>query len=267
MSTENEMRRQLDRLLKTLQAGPRTVVPGAVGDRVVLEVSDGPAVSARIAILRQAIAAGLVRMEGTSASLTGQAVGMLRREAAGEGGYAAQHQERIQLEVGDAQGSSRVTVNLAESPLAQIARRKDREGRPFLDAAEVAAGERLRSDFTRARIAPRLGINWDAPTGGGKRSGPGSGMGDMTDAALDARRRVDGAVAAVGPELAGVLLDICCFLKGLEEVERERCWPVRSAKLMLKTALAALARHYEPPRPRRRGIVHWGAENYRPTQV
>ncbi|WP_431322771.1 DUF6456 domain-containing protein [Rhizobium sp. YTU87027] len=70
---------------------------------------------------------------------------------------------------------------------------------------------------------------------------------------------------AMGPELAGVALDVCCFMKGLEAVERERQWPVRSAKLMLRTALMALSRHYNPPTPARRPrMEHWGAEGYRP---
>ena len=40
------------------------------------------------------------------------------------------------------------------------------------------------------------------------------------------------------------------YLKGLTEVERERQWPARSAKLMLRTALAALDRHYAMPNRR-----------------
>ena len=48
----------------------------------------------------------------------------------------------------------------------------------------------------------------------------------------------------MGPEFAGVLLDVCCFLKGLEDIEHERRWPPRSAKILLQLGLDRLARHY-----------------------
>lgn len=90
-------------------------------------------------------------------------------------------------------------------------------------------------------------------------------MADLTDSAIAARVAVNRALEAMGPELAGVALDVCCFMKGLETVERERQWPARSAKLMLRTALMVLSRHYNPPMPARRARVeHWGAEGYRP---
>jgi hypothetical protein len=66
----------------------------------------------------------------------------------------------------------------------------------------------------------------------------------MTDLIVASRQRVRLALEACGPEFAGVLLDVCCFLRGLEDLEHERGWPSRSAKVVLQLALTRLARHY-----------------------
>jgi hypothetical protein len=134
----------------------------------------------------------------------------------------------------------------------------------------LLAGERLRADFTRGSLSPKLGVNWQAAAAGGARSSGRGGIEDLTDAALSARLRVEKAIESIGPELAGILLDACCFLKGMETIESERGWPARAAKIVLKTALGVLARHYgyesSASSTRRSGrIVHWGGDGYRPT--
>lgn len=70
--------------------------------------------------------------------------------------------------------------------------------------------------------------------------GGGGGLLNLTEAAMAARVRFSRAADAMGPELSGVAIDVCCFEKGLETVERERQWPARSAKLLLRAALLAL---------------------------
>ncbi|TFF25134.1 hypothetical protein E3C22_07065 [Jiella endophytica] len=136
--------------------------------------------------------------------------------------------------------SARPGFDEEETPLTRLATRRSKGGEPFLSAAEAMAGERIRADFTRGRMTPSIGQRWDAMP----RAPRHGGSNDLSDNAIDARQRVDEACKAVGPELSGLILDVCCFLKGLETVERERQWPVRSAKLLLKTGLAMLARHY-----------------------
>jgi hypothetical protein len=163
----------------------------------------------------------------------------------------------------------RAIVNQDESPLAWLRSRKGRDGRPFIDAAAFAAGERLRADFTRGQMMPRVTANWTATVARGRRDGSG-GAAEFTEATLAARQRVKRAIEDAGPELAGLLIDFCCFLKGIEEIEKERQWPARSAKVVLKLALSVLARHYGlAPKarglPRSMGVRHWGTDDYRPT--
>lgn len=134
-----------------------------------------------------------------------------------------------------------VAQNERESPLAWLARRRGRDGRPLIDATQFEAGERLRADFTRARLGG-LTSNWR----GGERVSGGRPADDLGGAGLAARRRVAAALTAVGPGLDGVLVDVCCFLKGLEQVEMERHWPPRAAKVVLTLALDQLAAHYAP---------------------
>ncbi len=135
---------------------------------------------------------------------------------------------------------ARVLVNDSESPLAWLARRKGRDGRAMISAEQFLAGERLRAEFTRAQMSPRVTSSWSAPTGRSQ----GGGAGEMTDLIVASRQRMQQAMTACGPEFSGLLMDVCCFLRGLEDVERERNWPPRSGKVVLQLGLDRLARHY-----------------------
>ena len=134
-----------------------------------------------------------------------------------------------------------VAVDLAESPLAWLATRKGRDGSPLVSPVQVMAGERLRLDFTRAGLMPRVTTDWSLS---GRSGGAGQGPEALTDMVIAAKRRVYAALTAVGPELGGVLQDVCCFLKGLETVEQERGWPARTGKVVLGLGLDRLATHY-----------------------
>lgn len=157
--------------------------------------------------------------------------------------FRAQHLDLSTRQIASEHGAIDVLVNASESPLAWLARRKGRDGCAMISPNQFLAGEKLRADFTRAHLSPRVTSDWSAPSGGRGRPG-GGGAAEMTDLIVASRQRVRLAMQACGPEFAGLLMDVCCFLRGLEDIERERGWPLRSAKIVLQLALDRLARHY-----------------------
>jgi hypothetical protein len=162
--------------------------------------------------------------------------------------------------------------DLKESPLAWLTRRKDKDGQPMLSEEEFDAGERLRADFWFAQMTPRVTANWSMLlSGGGSVKGAPDLGPDIRDSIIAARERVHRALASVGPDLAGVLIDVCCHLKGLEASEKASGWPQRSGKIILQIALRQLARHYgllrerEPATAMPVRVRHWGTSDYRPS--
>ena len=129
-----------------------------------------------------------------------------------------------------------------ESPLALLARRRDKDGQPFLSAGLVSAGERLREDFELAQMGPRVTQNWEKFLTAGCH-GPGAPATDGGGPA-DARERVAAALSDLGPGLGDVALRCCCFLAGMEAAERRMGWSARSGKIVLRIALQRLQRHY-----------------------
>lgn len=222
------------------------------------------------ALLHFAVTQGLVKREGDIVTATGQADSFLRRAlaASAEEAFAAQHGELADTVLVEKEEQRIVRRNLDDSPLSSLSRLRDKAGAAYFPPDAIEAGEHLARDFERAHLQPRITASWE-PRLAQSQKGQRPASVDLSDNALAARNRVTKALLALGPELSGVALDVCCFAKGLEIVERERQWPARSAKLMLRTALMALARHYAPQTARpssaaSMALRHWGEAGYRP---
>lgn len=158
--------------------------------------------------------------------------------------HADRHRSYEDREITDPEDGRRrrARVNIAESPLMMLARRREADGSPFLAAEMVAAGERLREDFELAQMGPRVTQNWDGFLTAGidvSRASLGYGGG-----AESARNRVAAALRELGPGMGDLCLRVCCFLEGIELTERRLGWSARSGKIVLRLALMRLERHY-----------------------
>ncbi|WP_420480209.1 DUF6456 domain-containing protein [Brevundimonas sp. FT23028] len=131
-------------------------------------------------------------------------------------------------------------ANLAASPVAWLASRRDPNGRPLLSKAEAVAADRLCLEAEAARRGPNLTMSWDAPPRSGKgRSRPGAPM----DSALLAAGRIEAALRACGPGRTMVEL-VCLNGFSLQAAERRLGLRRRTGKAILRLGLGALARHY-----------------------
>jgi hypothetical protein len=162
------------------------------------------------------------------------------RRAGAEDPFQDQHRDTGSALFATESGPARLRVDLDESPLDWLRRRRDRDGAPLIDDAAYQAGERLRADIHVAGLLPSVTSRWAPVQGDGGRRGPA----DATDRVVAARQRIRHAFDAVGGDFSDLLIDLCGFLKGLEAIERERRWPPRSAKVVIRIALARLAEHY-----------------------
>jgi hypothetical protein len=157
--------------------------------------------------------------------------------------------------------------NEAESPLSWLRSRKSPSGRAIINDEQFLAGERLRADYERSRLERRTTASWDpAHTAGGHA---GNRAADLTDSMIAARQRLHAALDAVGPELAGILVQICCLSAGMEQAERLLDMPQRAGKAVLVLALTSLARHYgylksQKGSERCGAIGHWAVSGFRP---
>lgn len=144
----------------------------------------------------------------------------------------------------DARGKVRrvrsVTVNMAESPLGWLL------ARGYISRRQFDAGERLRADWERAQLAPRVTMTWVAAPVSRGRGGLAPEH-DLSGAQIDARRRFEDAIAFAGPGLSDILWRVVCAGEGMRDAESALGWPARAGKLVLTFALDRVADYYRVP--------------------
>jgi hypothetical protein len=131
-----------------------------------------------------------------------------------------------------------VTVNLGESPLSWL------KARGLVSDRQFEAGERLRGDFERASLGPRVTMQWDGMrvdrSRGGEALDPHLGQ-------VQSKRRFDAALAAIGSGLNDVAWRVICAGESVPTAERALGWPARAGRIILTMALDRLADHYRLP--------------------
>lgn len=210
------------------------VFPGGDGRR-------RPVARAAAASVKEARAAGWITAAGHDFVLTPEGRAALTAMP-GATNYADRHRVMEDVPVMVDGQITTARRNLNESPLARWGRPQAGSRAPFLDAAELAAGERFREDYARSTLPARVTAIWS-----GQPGLPGGRPRDAADAplaAIAAKDRVFAAFDALGPGLDRVILAVCIREQAMDGVERDLGWPHRSGKLALKLALQRLARHY-----------------------
>ncbi len=242
------------RVLRRLCEPGAVLAVAAAMDRAVV-LRDGPEGAVRLAVLDRPVAEAFAlrdwitcRKPGrvTQYEITSTGRAMLRRLMAEAPGTTVDSVECGRGEGTDAMPESgeRGRPALGETPVMALARRRDRDGAPFLAPELVVAAERLREDFEVAQMGPRVTQNWEGFLTGnidpGLPRGEAGGGGQSA-----ARARVAAALHELGPGLGDMALRCCCYLEGLEAAERRLGWSARSGKIVLRIALMRLHRHYE----------------------
>jgi hypothetical protein len=211
----------------------RGLVAGATAHRHGDEFIQSDGRRASVRDVKELMAAGALGGTQLECRSNSETAAWLHRRMLDTDEFSGQHRTIARAPDGTA-------VNLVESPLARLAAPTGNDP-PFLERHHVEAGERVRRLAERARLAPRLTMTYSASRTAGHAA---QNAGDISDLAADARRALADIHRVLPRDCAGVVFDVCGMLKGLQEVERDRGWPRRSAKLVLRIGLDRLAEHY-----------------------
>lgn len=123
----------------------------------------------------------------------------------------------------------------ANDTIARLSRANKGEAEAFLLPHHVLVANRVSILIERSRLRPNITQNLSVlrqPKG----TTP-AGIADLSDMSLDCRKKLTELISHLPKDCAAVVVDICGFDKGLQQIEFERQWPRRSAKLVLRMGL------------------------------
>ena len=154
-----------------------------------------------------------------------------------------QHYETEERDIYIPEGSVRkAAINRRTNALERLARKRGRDGRLILTAAQVEAGRRLALDYAQAGAGHLSTQKYDAA---------GIDGGRKTDAQetqilsrITAKTRLTAARAALGDGLERAVIAVCCHEESLESVERAERWVKSSGLSILKIGLQRLVKLY-----------------------
>jgi len=227
------------RILRRMAEPAVIMAVAADMDRAVV-LRDGPEGAVRLGVLDRPVAEAFALREWIACATPGR---VARYVITTQGRAALRRLLDGEVEDRDEDDAGRGRYCQTESPVVVLARRRDRDGKPFLSPDLVIAAERLREDFEVAQTGPRTTQDWSSfLTAGTSSGGSGSNRGHAPAAA---RERLIAALADLGPGLGDMALRCCCYLEGLETAEQAMGWSARSGKIVLRIALMRLKRHYD----------------------
>lgn len=127
--------------------------------------------------------------------------------------------------------------------VARLSAARDTAGMTYLQPHHVAAANRLERLIRRAQVMQRVTMSYGHASAGSSK-GAANLVETASDSAADARYKLNNLAKSMPADCWGVVFDICGLGKGLQQIEAERGWPRRSAKLVLRIGLDDLASRF-----------------------
>lgn len=138
----------------------------------------------------------------------------------------------------------------------------------FLEPHHLEAARRVAGLFERAHLSQRVTMRYAPVPATTRNTGA---RGEITDMAADARKALAVIYRSLPSDCAAVVMEVCCYDKGLQAIEAERGWPRRSAKLVLRIGLDHLAARFglsaTARGPDAQACYGWMDEGAKPSEI